>query len=222
MTIQEAYIEFSTLVNRNATNNNLNVDFPRFVILFNSELDGWLKNTLELRNEDDIRYAQKLLVTETPLAFVSNTTYHSKFALPTDYFDFSNLYVEAKSDCCPNRPMAVFEAKSEDERELFADEDNRPSFDYAETYYFISGDSVCVFKDDFTISNVKLTYYRYPARVDIAGYINVNTGLPSANINPELDDKVIRTVLQRMAVIFTANDGDNGGYQLNKDRFLTT
>lgn len=220
MNIEQAYDEFLMLVNRNATNNNANVDFPRFVLLYNDIEPKYVQWVLEKRNEDDIRYVQQLSVPEVSLSQNGLTTLHTKFALPQDYFDFENIHVTATKGCCDSVRILPFEVKTEDVEELLEDPNNTPSFEYRETFYYIASGNVCVFHGDFNISKVLLTYYRYPRQVDIAGYIHLD-GTASTSIDPELDDKAVRRVLLGMSRTFSANNEDAVAYQIDKDRLFT-
>lgn len=221
MTIEEAYIKYLDLVNRNATNNNINVDKPRFIILFNDMQNRYLEWILDKRNKDDIRYVQLMLVNNYKLSENLNEDVYTSFTLPENYFNFSNLRVKAKKGKCSGRNMLVYEAKSENREELLNDEFNKPSFEYSETFYYFSNDSVLIYKDDFEIEDAKLSYYRYPQKVDIDGYVHLDNSA-SVTIHPEWDDKVTIRILIAMAREFAAINSDAGQYQLDKDRLFTS
>ena len=220
MTIQDTYIRFLDLANRNATNNRVNVDKPRFIMMYNDIQRRYVEWVLEKRNEDEIRYIQLLLVNDKQLTVKDNRQTYTSYSLPVDYFDFSNVSIQASSSCCPKVRMTAFEVKSENREELLTDEFNKPSIDYAETFYYFSDNSILIYKDNFDISNVKLTYYRYPRLVDIGGYINLNNA-PSTDIHPEFDDKVVNRIIIGMAKEFSAINSDSGQYNADKDRLFT-
>jgi hypothetical protein len=220
MTIQEAYIQFLNLVNRNATNNRTSVDKPRFVMLFNDIQNRYVVWNLEKRNEDSIRNVQALLIKNTPLTLVENKDNYSRFTLPENYFEFANLTAKAKTDCCEADDMLLFEVKSEDVEEKLVDTNHQPSFEYRETFYHLGDNSIVVYKKDFTIEAVKLTYYRYPVQVDIEGIVRPDQ-TTSGNVDPEFDDKVVGIILLAMAKEFAAINSETAEYQLNKDRLFT-
>lgn len=218
--INEAYLKFVNLVNRNATNNNINVDKPRFILLFNTVQNKYLEWILEKRNEDAIRYVAPLLTLEKPLTKAATKESFDTFEIPKDYFDLANVHVYAENAKCKNQRMTTFESKIEDVEELLTDENNKPSFKFRETFYLTSNNNVVVYKDGFSISKVLLSYYRYPKQVDIAGYKHLN-GTASEDINPELDDKAVDRILLAMSKEFSAINGDTAKYQLDKDRLFT-
>lgn len=209
------------MVNRNSTNNNLNVDTSRFIILFNKvsiEYATWL---LEKRNEDGIRYLSPLLVLEQPLIEDSRKDTHTTFNLPLNYLDLANLHVFVSKEACKNVKVKSFEVKSENLEELLDDDSNKPSFEYRETFYLTASNKVNIYKSDFEISKANLSYYRYPKKVDIAGIERVDQSISTVDIDPEFDDKVVHEILTAMAKQFSATNGDQLGYQTNKDKLFS-
>ncbi len=217
MKIKEVYVSFLDTVNRNMTNNNLNVDLPRFITLLNTTLQRYVSWILEKRNEDVIRYISPLLILEKSLEKSEQKQNFTTFHLPKDYFDFANLHVYAsKGNCKMQKLKKPFEVKSEDIEELIGDSSNEPSFEYRETFYLTTEKKVAVYKKDFEIDKVDLTYYRYPKKLDIEGYIKIDN-TSSVDIDPELDDKVMNKVIVAMAKQFSATNGDTAGYQIQND-----
>jgi hypothetical protein len=220
MTIEQAYIQFINLVDRNATNNNISVDKIRFVLMFNDIQNRYVEWLLEKRNEDAVRYIAPLLQTNVQISKVSTYPTYDTFQIPKDYFDFANLSVTATKGSCKRQRLYTFEVKSEDVEELMADVDNRPSFEFRETFYYTGDKKINVFKTDFSLDEAFLTYYRYPRQVSMEGTINLdNTN--SQNINPEWDDKVTGRILLAMAKEHSAINADGASYQLDKDRVFS-
>lgn len=220
MKIEEAYLQFINQVNRNMTNNNLNVDKPRFIILFNDISLRYLEWVLEKRNEDAIRYVSPLLILDKKLSKVGSEDIYDKFKLPSDYFDLSNLRVNASDGSCSSASLKTWEAKNEDVEEVYHDVNNEPSVPYRETFYTTATDNVAVYKKSFKIVDAYLSYYKYPNKVDIEGYIHID-GTPSQSIDPELDDKVVGRILIAMAKEFSSNSGDINKYKMDGDRLFS-
>lgn len=220
MKIEEAYIQYLEIVNRNATNNNLNVDKPRFILNFNKaqiEFTSWV---LEKRNEDTIRHISPLLIIGENLQKSDTNSNNTTFSLPSKFFDLSDIQIFATNGKCKDKSLLAFEVKGENLNELSNDFNNKPSFEYLETYYLLSSKEVTVFKDDFEVSKVNLSYYRYPKSVDISGYLHLDNS-QSTSIDPEFDDKVVHKILTAMAKQFSASTGDAQGFQLNKDKLYS-
>jgi len=220
MNIEQEYIQFVNLVDRNATNNNVNIDKPRFIILYNDYQNRFVQWILEKRNEDAIRYVAPLLQTNKKLSKDSVEKTYTTYKLPKDYFDFANLSVFAKKGACKNERLYTFEVKSEDVEELLADVDNRPSFEARETFYYTGDKKINIFKQNFEINEALLTYYRYPKQVDISGYTRLD-GSSSQNINSEWDDRISSRILNAMAVGFSAINSQLDKYQLDRDRLFS-
>jgi hypothetical protein len=221
MKIKEVYVSFLDTVNRNMTNNNVNVDLPRFITLLNTTLTRYVSWILEKRNEDVIRYISPLLILEKELAESEQKPNFTTFHLPKDYFDFANLHIYAsKGKCKLQKLKKPFEVKSENIEELLGDSSNSPSFEYRETFYLTTENKVAVYKSDFKIDKVDLSYYRYPKKLDIEGYIKLDD-TPSVDIDPELDDKVMNKVIIAMAKQFSATNGDTTGYEIQSNALFS-
>lgn len=220
MTIREAYVQFLNLVNRNATNNRTNVDMPRFVLLFNDIQNRYVEWMLDKRNEDSIRNIQKILIKDYSLSLAESKTNLTRYALPTNYFDFANISAKVKTDCCGDDSVLLYEVKSEDVEEKLVDTNHQPSFEWRESFYHLAQDSVVLYKKDFEYSDVLLSYYRYPVQVDILGYVKLDQSA-STNIDPEFDDKVVKRILLAMSKEFSAINSETNEYQMDKDRLFT-
>lgn len=217
MTIQESYIQFLNLVNRNSTNNNVNVDQARFIMMFRDVQLRYLDWLLDNRQDDTTREAASFLVYKQPLVVKSNETSHKSFELPSNFFKFANLHVEALKGQCKSE-LETIETKIDDLEVVMADDLSRPSFDFRETRYFLSeNDTVTVLKTDFDITKTSLTYYRTPARVDMEGYLDIN-GNSSVDVHPEWSDDEVNKILLAMSKEFAGINSDTNQYQLSKDR----
>lgn len=221
MKIKDAYVSFIELVNRNATNNNINVDTPRFVSLFNKTSVQFVSWILEKRNDDEIRTISPLLILEAPLTKDNTTPTYTSFDLPLDYFELANVHAYGSKDECKDQKLKTFEVKSENLEELLDDDSNKPSFDYREVPYLTGSKKVNVYHDDFEISKVNLSYYRYPKQVDIAGYYRLDGSHSTLDIDPEFDDKVVYKILLAMAKQFSATNGDSTSWQIRKDELFS-
>lgn len=219
MKIIEAYLRFNQLVNGNITSNNISVDKPRFVLLYNAAQTRYLENMLDKRNDDGIRAVSELLVVDKKLEKVGEAITHSLFSLPKNYFDHGGAWAEAISNGCSDK-MKLYEVKSEDIEEKFNDWSHEPSFKYRETFYLTSGGNFIVYKKDFKVEKVYLTYYRKPKDVDIEGYIDFD-GTASKNIDPELSERVVEKIIRIMAKENSINSGNPQQAQLDTARLTT-
>jgi len=149
MKIDQAYLLFLQLVNRNFTNDNIDVDRSRFVLLFNSIQNKYVEWILEKRNEDDLRDIQDLLTLDKQLQSSGTILNHKDFILPKDYFNHSSVQVMATKSKCKDLKLGAFEVKNDDVEEYLVDSFNEPSFEYRETFYTINSNNISVYFKDF-------------------------------------------------------------------------
>lgn len=220
MTIQEAYITYLQLSESNFTNANLNTDKARFVNLYNYVQIRYVEWVLEKRNQDDLRDVQLLLNIGISLDKDKEELEYVLYDLPTNYLNSSNLSVYASYKKCKNVRLYTFEVQNDNVEEYLADIFNKPSFHDRETFYTKANNKVVVYKSDFDISDVKLSYYRYPKKVDIEGYENLE-GKTSTNTHPELDDKAVNRIIAAMVKEHDLISNDLQKHQLSTNRLFS-
>lgn len=218
MNIVDCYLRALQKAEENMTNGGIKLDKARFVQLFNDEQNRLVRYILDKKNEEDIRYIQKLVVYSKELSKKSDKENpdSSLFSIPDDFFAFSNVSGVFSEGECTVTDFNMWEVKNENPHELLADEFNAPSFDFRETFYTIGEDSIRVYKKGFSVDSVFMTYYRYPKSVDIEGYIK-SDNTNSSNIDPELDDKLIGIILNMIEKQFALNESEYGRYQLDSN-----
>lgn len=218
MNIVDCYLRALQKAEENMTNGGIKLDKARFVQLFNDEQNRLVRYILDKKNEEDIRYIQKLVVYSKELQ--KNTDKgnpeSSLFLIPSDFFAFSNISGVFRKGECSVSDFNMWEVKNENPHELLADEFNKPDFDFRETFYTIGEDSVRVYKSDFSVEKVFMTYYRYPRAVDIEGYIK-SDNTDSTNIDPEFDDKIVGMILNMVEKQFALNESEYHRYQLDSN-----
>lgn len=220
MKIENAYLQYLNLVNRNATNNNVNVDKARFITMFNDISNRYVEWILEKRNEDAIRYIAPLLVPNKKLSKIGSQHTYDDFSLPSNYFDLANLHIHASNGGCSKVEVKAWEVKIEDVEEKYNDAFQQPSLPWRETFYHTADNKVLIYKKDFSIQEAFLSYYRYPIQVDIEGYIKID-GTSSQSVHPELDDKVVGRILLAMSKEFSAINENTAGYQIDSNRLFS-
>lgn len=208
MTANKVYYLLLEDVNKNAINDNIAIDPFRAVLHINQAQDSILENYLSDRSNSDVRKVSKFLVTDTYLTKIDCRKEFCKYKLPDDLFDFTSIKVYADNDYCSNIRLNTFEVKPENVEQVIQDEFNKPSLKFRETFYNYSEDYVLVYKDDFEVSNVLITYYRKPRRFDFKGYTNIDTGNPSSNIELEWDDKMTSKIIKLASSNFLLANND--------------
>lgn len=218
MRIVDCYLRALQKAEENMTNGGIKMDKARFIQLFNDEQNRLIRNILDKKNEEEIRFIQTLVVYSIPLRKASDidNPKSSLFALPEDFFAHSNVSGVFKQGECEATDFNLWEAKNENVHELLADEFNKPDFDFRDAFYTVGEESIRVFTTDFEATGVNLTYYRYPVQVDIEGYIK-SDGSDSTNVDPELDDKLINIILNMIEKQFALNESEYNRYKLDSN-----
>lgn len=137
------------------------------------------------------------------------------------YMFYIDSYVMADKGRCKNRKIWINRdlAKHGDLQYCLNNTHYRPSFEYQETFNFLSSDEISVFTDGtFTPTKINVSYMRYPVYINKEGYIMLD-GKPSYNQNCELEtyleDELLDLTVQNLAM-YTENQSaiQNAAYRI--------
>jgi hypothetical protein len=130
--------------------------------------------------------------------------------LSPKYMFYVDSYILADKGPCTNRKIWINKelAKHGDLSLLLTNVHYKPSFEYQETFNFLSSDEISVFTDGtFTPKDVYIMYFRYPQYIDKQGYIKFD-GTESADSDCELEayleDELLDLTVQNLAM-YTEN-----------------
>jgi hypothetical protein len=139
-----------------------------------------------------------------------NQWFASLNVLSPKYMFYIDSYILADKGKCKNRQIWINRdlSKHGDTSLLLNNVHYRPSFEYQETFNFVSSDEISVFTDGtFTPTKLYLAYMRYPVYIDKTGYIKFD-GTPSVDQNCELEtyleDELLDLTVQNLAM-YTEN-----------------
>jgi hypothetical protein len=126
------------------------------------------------------------------------------------YMFYIDSYVLADKGRCKDRKIWINRdlAKHGDLQFILNNTHYKPSFEYQETFNFLSSDEINVFTDGtFTPTNVYIAYMRYPVYIDKVGYTRFD-GTPSVDQDCELatylEDELLDLTVQNLAM-YTEN-----------------
>jgi hypothetical protein len=126
------------------------------------------------------------------------------------YMFYIDSYILADKGRCKDRKIWINRdlAKHGDLSILLNNTHYRPSFEYQETFNFLSSDEISVFTDGtFIPSKIYISYMRYPVYINKEGYIMLD-GQPSYDQNCELEtyleDELLDLTVQNLAM-YTEN-----------------
>ena len=178
-----------------------------------STVSGMGLDAFKKRYED----LQSLVVTynNQPLDLTIKNAQLNQWAAKTDvlnpkYMFYIDSYVLADKGKCKNRKLWINRdlAKHGDLQYCLNNEHYKPSFEYQETFNFLSSDEISIFTDGtFTPTKIYISYMRYPQYIDKEGYIRLD-GTPSVDQNCELalylEDELLDLTVQNLAM-YTEN-----------------
>ena len=178
-----------------------------------STITGYGLDAFKKRYED----LQSLVITynHQPLPLtIKNTELNQWFAnlhtLDPKYMFYIDSYVLADKGVCTDRKIWINRdlAKHGDLQFCLNNTHYRPSFEYQETFNFLSSDEISIFTDGtFTPKQIYISYMRYPQYINKAGYIMLD-GLPSFDQDCELElyleDELLDLTVQNLAM-YTEN-----------------
>jgi hypothetical protein len=130
--------------------------------------------------------------------------------LDPKYMFYIDSYVLADKGRCTNRKIWINRdlAKHGDLQYCLNNTHYRPSFEYQETFNFLSSDEISIFTDGtFTPKKIYISYMRYPVYINKTGYIMLD-GEPSYDQDCELEtyleDELLDLTVQSLAM-YTEN-----------------
>ena len=130
--------------------------------------------------------------------------------LDPKYMFYIDSYILADKGRCKNRIIWINRdlAKHGDLSLILNNNHYKPSFEYQETFNFLSSDEISVFTDGtFTPTKIYISYMRYPVYINKEGYVMLD-GQDSYNQDCELEtyleDELLDLTVQNLAM-YTEN-----------------
>jgi len=166
------------------------------------------------RRVDDLQ----ILLTETNLPGTQSDKFFESSSIPTNYMEYKRITAYATSECCLDpRSMTVYLAEEANVDLLYRDSLKAPDFSWGETYCTWLGNNVRVYKKDFDITTVSLTYYRQPQNIEIAGCQNPYTGTATlTDIICEFKDDIVELLLDETASLIAGDIENFNKYTINQ------
>jgi hypothetical protein len=130
--------------------------------------------------------------------------------LDPKYMFYIDAYVIADKGVCKDRKIWINRdlAKHGDLQFILNNDHYKPSFEYQETFNFLSTDEISIFTDGtFTPKHIYMSYMRYPVYIDKTGYVRFD-GTDSTDQDCELElyleDELVDLTVQNLAM-YTEN-----------------
>lgn len=219
MTSQEAYVTFLLLANKLTSNDNINIDIGRFVLLYNKAARVWLEQRVrKTKSNQKIDEIQQLVVKDVALTIINSTQNYINFELPEDWFDHIGGYAVCTRGTCTGNIVNADQVKNDEKRLILFDDNWRPNFDFEWLPIAIGEGSIQVYFKDFIVDGFYIDYFKYPKNIDIEGYIKADNTTQSTNIDPELDDIYVNEIIDLVVADVSRIYQNNEKMQLDLNR----
>ena len=226
MNNQTLQIKLKQRLNKLASNDYDNIECWQIVEAFNKAQVEWIRRQLHgnnmYREGDEMSKRRvddlQILLTETNLPGTQSDKFFESSSIPTNYMEYKRITAYAISECCLDpRSMTVYLAEEANVDLLYRDALKAPDFSWGETYCTWLGNNVRVYKKDFDITTVSLTYYRQPQNIEIAGCQNPYTGTATlTDIICEFKDDIVELLLDETASLIAGDIENFNKYTINQ------
>lgn len=130
------------------------------------------------------------------------------------------IVTKANRDSCKDRPVEVERiVKHSDLKNFLSNTNFQPSFLYQSTIAEISDNKLIIYSDDFEITQVEISYLRYPAEVNIEGIENED-GTPSTTVDSDLpehlEDELLTLAVMEAAYTSANPEAGNAQEKMNQ------
>lgn len=213
-------------LNKLASNDYDNIQDWQIVEAFNKGTTDWCRRQLHGTNMKQTGDEQtkrriddlQILLKESTLQSTEGDKYYYSL-IPTDYFEYKRVSFKANSECCEADDFVVYLVEEANVDVYLRDPLKNPSFEWRETFCTLLGNTIKVFTNNkFDISELKLTYYKQPRRIELAGISNPYTGIVSAvDITSEFKDDIVEVLIDECVKILSADIADYNRNQLTQN-----
>ncbi len=210
-----AYQKFLLKINKGNTEFNIQCDKARFALIVNEVKNIWQKDKLKYKDSILIDDLQSLVLSVTQTSGTNKKDY-TEFILPPNFFEIISLSCDVLKGKC-KKHIYSREIKAQNKNLLQFDDNQKPDFEWEWTFHQVASNTVRVYKTDFSIQQIFLSYYKGLSDFDIEGYITINN-IPSTNIPLPLEDRFMDEIINYAVEEFFRDSQNPQGYQLAKDR----
>lgn len=203
-------------LNKLASSDYDNIEVWQIVEAFNKGQVAWCRRNLHglnvkqtgdeqsKRRIDDLQ----VILTEIPINLVKEDLYFRSGELPDNYFEWKRISADGGTDCCdkPKRMVIYLDAEANVD-ELLRDNIKKPSLSWGETFCTLKDNMVRVYtNNEFDITNARLSYYRQPLRIEVAGTIDPYTQVASpVDVECEFKDDIIELFVDETVKILAGD-----------------
>jgi len=226
MNNQTLQIKIRQRLNKLASNDYDNIECWQIVEAFNKAQVEWVRRQLHGNNlyrEGDEMSKRRIddlniLLEEVNVPGLEGDNYFESTTIPDNYMEYKRVTAFATSECCPDpRSMTVYLAEEANVDLIMRDPLKRPDYDWGETFCTWIGNDLRVYRRDFNITDVNLTYYRQPRLIEIQGCQNPYDGTPTfAEVECEFKDDIVEVLIDETASLIAGDIENFNQYSTNQ------
>ncbi len=226
MNNQTLQIKIRQRLNKLASNDYDNIECWQIVEAFNKAQVEWVRRQLHGNNlyrEGDEMSKRRIddlniLLEEVNVPGFEGDNYFESTAIPDNYMEYKRVTAFATSECCSDpRSMTVYLAEEANVDLIMRDSLKRPDYDWGETFCTWIGNDLRVYRRDFNITDVNLTYYRQPRLIEIQGCQNPYDGTPTfAEVECEFKDDIVEVLIDETASLIAGDIENFNQYSTNQ------
>lgn len=221
ISVDELIYEFKLTLNKVNRQDNVEVPVEDIIVYLNKAQMSWIKTKINPNNVYKVGYEairkriddlQVLKISNVPLTAVkTNDLFHIGYECSLNnignYMFYISSYAIAQKKKC-QEIMWLDLIKTGDLTTKYLDVNYNPSFEWRNSLATIGDDKLVSYSDGtFAITEVYLTYLRYPKAIDKEGYVKLD-GTDSSTQDCELPDYAKSDIVD-LAVKFAAQTMDN-------------
>lgn len=203
-------------LNKIASHDYDNIEKWQIVEAFNKAQVDWCRRQIHGMNqfkEGDEQSTRRIddlqvILKDFPMKCSNRKIYSITQSLPEDFFEYKRISCLATDKCCSNKHnMIIYLGEEGNVNILLRDEYKKPNFDWGETFCTIKDNKIRIYTNgEFTISDVELTYYRQPRRIEMKGVVSPYTNQESSNdVLCEFKDDVVEVMIDEAVKILSGD-----------------
>jgi len=206
MTVRDSIVLFNQKLNRNNTNQNINIDTPRATNLLNEAQNQVAVHIIRNeRNSDNLDIVNALLKTKSinRTKKNENTQY---FKMPESFIRIESVEGVGKKNGCEAKLRAI-PIKTRNKSIYNTNKNYKSNWFFRDAFYNVAEQSI-KFEADFDITKVNVEYYREPRRISVAGWLQ-SDNTTSVDVEWEFSDSFVHKVIERAAINFLQINNTN-------------
>jgi hypothetical protein len=201
-----------------------NLECWQFIEAFNKAQLEWVRSALDPSKtgegaESNIKRISDLdiLLKSNELGGHNKKGFFESVTLPEDFLQYRRASVTASKGDCKSKVITCFLREEANVDTLLMDYNQKPSFEWRETFSTLIGGKLRIYRDSFVIDKVDLIYYRKPINISLSNCPDVD-GQLGTNIDPELRDDVVELIIDDAAAILAGDIESINQIQILKTR----